>query len=91
MFTAEQAEAGRAAYQARCAGCHLPDMSGRNEASPLAGPNFMNAWRGRSTRELYEYISTTMPPGGATLGADIYLAITAYILQSNGAALARSR
>ena len=86
VFTAEQAEAGRAAYQARCAGCHLPDMSGRNEATPLAGANFMNAWRGRSTRELYEYISATMPPGGATLGADAYLSITAFILQSNGAA-----
>ena len=85
VFTAQQAEAGRAAYQARCAGCHLPDMSGRNEAAPLAGANFMNAWRGRSTRELYEYISATMPPGGATLGADDYLSITAFILQSNGA------
>ena len=85
VFTAQQADAGRAAYEARCAGCHLPDMSGRNEAAPLAGANFMNAWRGRSTRELYEYISATMPPGGATLGADVYLSITAFILQSNGA------
>ena len=85
VFTAEQAAAGRTAYQARCAGCHLPDMSGRNEAAPLAGANFMNAWRGRSTRELYEYISATMPPGGANLGADMYLSITAFILQSNGA------
>ena len=74
VFTAPQADAGRAAYQARCAGCHLPDMSGRNEAAPLAGANFMNAWRGRSTRELYEYISATMPPGGANLGAETYLA-----------------
>ena len=85
VFTAEQAAAGRQAYQSRCAGCHLPDMSGRNEAAPLAGANFMNAWRGRSTRELFEYISTTMPPGGATLPTDTYLSITAYILQSNGA------
>jgi alcohol dehydrogenase (cytochrome c) len=85
VFTAEQAEAGRAAYQARCAGCHLPDLSGRNEAAPLAGANFMNAWKGRRTRELYEYISATMPPGGATLGADVYLSITAFILHSNGA------
>ena len=45
VFTTEQAAAGRVAYQARCAACHLPDMSGRNEASPLAGPNFLNVWR----------------------------------------------
>ncbi len=84
-YTAGQAAAGRAAYQARCAACHLPDLRGRNEASPLAGPNFMNAWRDKSTRELYEYISATMPPGGANLGAETYLAVTAYLLQANGA------
>ena len=38
VFTAQQAAAGRAAYQASCASCHLPDLRGRNEASPLAGP-----------------------------------------------------
>ena len=47
--TADQAAAGRTAYLANCAGCHLPDMSGRNEASPLAGANFMNTWRERTT------------------------------------------
>jgi alcohol dehydrogenase (cytochrome c) len=85
VYTIEQAAAGRAAYQASCASCHLPDMSGRNEASPLAGPNFMNTWRDETTRDLFAYISTTMPPGAATLGADTYVAITAYLLQANGA------
>src|SRR5688572_14386999 len=70
VFTAAQATAGRDAYQARCASCHLPDLGGRNEASPLAGSAFMNVWRTRSTKELYDYIRTSMPPGGATLGAD---------------------
>ena len=85
VFTADQAAAGRTAYAANCAGCHLPDMSGRNEASPLAGANFMNTWRERTTRELYEYIAKTMPPGRATLPAETYLAITAHILETNGA------
>jgi len=86
VYTMEQAAAGRAVYATSCAGCHLPDMAGRNEASPLAGPNFMNAWRGQTTRDLFDYISKTMPPGGATLGTDAYLAVTAFILQANGAA-----
>jgi alcohol dehydrogenase (cytochrome c) len=86
VFTADQAAAGRTAYLANCAGCHLPDLSGRNEASPLAGANFMNTWRERTTRDLYDYISKTMPPGRANLSPDTYLAITAHILQSNGAA-----
>ncbi len=86
IFTAAQAGAGRDAYQARCASCHLPSLGGSNEAAQLAGPAFMTVWRARSTQELYDYIRTSMPPGGATLGADEYLAITAFILQANGAA-----
>jgi len=85
VFTAAQADAGRAAYQASCAGCHMPDLTGRNEAPPLAGANFMNTWRTRSTRDLFEYMSATMPPDAPSLAADQYLAITAFILQSNGA------
>ena len=49
VFTADQAAAGRAAYQANCASCHLPDLAGRNEAPQLAGNNFMNTWRTRTT------------------------------------------
>ena len=42
-ITAAQAAAGRDAYQARCASCHLPDLAGRNEAAPLVGRAFMAA------------------------------------------------
>jgi PQQ-dependent dehydrogenase (methanol/ethanol family) len=85
VFTPEQAGAGRAAYQANCSSCHLPDLAGRNEAPQLAGNNFMNAWRARSTRDLFEYIQSTMPPTGGNIGEAEYLAVTAYILQANGA------
>ena len=85
VFTAEQAAAGRQVYIANCAGCHMPDLAGRNEAPQLAGTNFLSAWRTRSTRDLFELIQSTMPPAGASLGPDQYLAVTAYILQANGA------
>jgi alcohol dehydrogenase (cytochrome c) len=85
VFTAAQAAAGRAAYQANCSSCHMPDLGGRNEAPPLAGSNFISAWGSRSTRDLFDYMSATMPPGGATLGPDDYAAIVAFVLQSNGA------
>src|SRR5256885_304809 len=85
-FTAEQAAGGRAVYAASCASCHLPDLAGRNEAPQLAGNNFMNTWRNRSTRDLFEFIQSTMPPTGESLSADQYLAVTAFILQANGAA-----
>jgi mono/diheme cytochrome c family protein len=61
-YTAIQAAAGLAAYQTNCAACHLPDLSGRNEAPPLAGGNFMNAWGSRTTSELIRYMQGSMPP-----------------------------
>jgi len=85
VFTADQAAAGRTAYQANCASCHLPDLAGRNEAPPLAGVNFLNTWRNRTARDLFEYMQSTMPPQAASLPSDQYLSIVAFILQSNGA------
>jgi alcohol dehydrogenase (cytochrome c) len=85
-YTAEQANAGRAAYQANCASCHLPDLKGSNEAPPLAGSNFVNTWRNRTTSDLFNRIRDTMPvinPG--SLGEQESANIVAYILQANGA------
>ena len=86
VFTAQQAALGRAAYQTTCAACHMPDLGGRNEAPQLAGSNFMNTWRTRSTRDLLEFTQSTMPPSGESLPVEQYLNIISYILQSNGAA-----
>ena len=83
-FTAAQASAGQQAYAASCATCHMPDLRGNNEAPALTGQDFMNTWRARQTRELVEYIQKGMPPAGPRLPTEQYLAITAYILQSNG-------
>ena len=84
-FTSAQAAAGRQAYDATCASCHRPDLGGLNEAPQLAGANFMNTWRARSTSDLAAYIQAAMPPSGPRLSPDQALAITAYILQANGA------
>jgi alcohol dehydrogenase (cytochrome c) len=86
VFTTEQAAAGRAAYQTTCATCHMADLGGRNEAPQLAGSNFMNTWRTRSTRDLLEFTQSTMPPSGESLPVEQYLNIISFILQSNGAA-----
>ena len=63
-YTAEQATAGKAAYEANCAACHGSDLMG---APPLAGEGFIGGWRTRTTRDMYGLIRTTMPadnPGG---------------------------
>jgi len=85
VFTAEQASAGKSAYSKACASCHLPDLAGNNDAPPLAGATFLSSWGARSTKELFDYMSATMPPNGGVLDPDAYLTIAAYVLQSNGA------
>ena len=85
VYTAAQAAAGQASYQANCASCHQPTLVGQNEAPPLAGANFMTTWRGRTTKDLIEYMAATMPPGRPSLAEDEYVNIGAFILQYNGA------
>lgn len=83
-YTQEQAAAGRAAYQTYCASCHGADLNGR-EGPQLAGGNFTSQWGDRTAGELFGYLQSTMPPGGATLPRDSYLNLTAFILDANGA------
>ncbi len=85
-FTAVQANSGRAAYQQNCAPCHLPDLRGSNEAPPLAGGNFVNTWRSRTTADLVNRIHNTMPANNpGSVGEQDVIDIVAFILQQNGA------
>ena len=86
VYTASQAENGRAAYTRSCAICHRTDFQGNFEAPPLVGTNFLNYWRDRTPRELFEQIRGSMPPDQpGRLGDPAYLDIVAYLLQANGA------
>ncbi len=83
-YTQEQAAAGRTLYQTNCASCHSADLSGR-EGPQLAGANFLAQWGDRTAGELINFISLTMPPGGAALPGDSYLNLAAFLLDANGA------
>src|SRR5688572_17787303 len=85
VFTARQAAAGKTAYAKNCASCHMPDLSGNSEIPALAGAAFKEMWGTRSTKELFDYLSAAMPYGAPSLTLDEYRAITAYMLQVNGA------
>lgn len=85
VFTTEQAAAGKLAFGKACAGCHMADLSGHDDAPPLAGAPFESSWRTRTTKDLLDYMSTAMPPGGSSLTMEDYAAIVAYVLQVNGA------
>jgi len=83
VFTAEQAERGRAAYVTNCAACHRPDLSG-GEGRQLVGRTFWESWGEDRLSSLFEMISTKMPgnrPGA--LSESTYLDITAFILERN--------
>jgi hypothetical protein len=115
VFTAAQAEAGRAAAMNTCAKCHTPSLEGRvgnpgenpplsslsaefqkfvsnpargqnaGKVPPLFGPVFMSHWEAKTTKELSTSVCGTA--GAFFPGTDerTGLAITAYILQLNGA------
>ena len=85
VFTTEQAAAGKAEFLKTCAACHMPDLSGNNEVPQLAGVSFRTAWSDRTTKDLLDYMSANMPPGGSSLTAETYVSIAAFVLESNGA------
>jgi len=87
VFSFTQVNRGRVLYQQKCASCHLPDLRGGVEAPPLAGGTFLNAWRKRTTSDLFKVILETMPASNpGSLGNQDSLSLIAFILTSNGAA-----
>ncbi|HEX5111079.1 MAG TPA: PQQ-binding-like beta-propeller repeat protein [Vicinamibacterales bacterium] len=84
-FTAEQATAGRAAYEQQCASCHGANQRQLPEAL-LAGREFTAKWGSRPASELIAYMRTAMPPASpGSLPEAAYVNIAAYLLQVNGA------
>ena len=85
-YTAQQADAGRTAYQTNCSGCHAADLSGIGNALPLSGLPFTSSWGNRTIADLVGFMEGAMPPNNpGGLGEQNYLNIAAFILQSNGA------
>jgi alcohol dehydrogenase (cytochrome c) len=85
-YTAAQATAGRATYQANCSGCHGADLTGLNSASALAGGLFMSSWGDRTPSDLVTFLEGAMPPGNpGSLGEQAYVNVMAFILDFNGA------
>src|ERR1700684_2058874 len=61
VYTPAQANAGRSAYESRCAVCHGSHFKGSNEAPALAGANFMDPWRELKVSDLFNRIRNAMP------------------------------
>ena len=84
VFTADQAAAGKALFDGKCATCHGADLTGAEMAPPLAGPVFLGNWAGLSAGDLFTRIHTTMPQNdpGSLSNAEAAQAL-AYILSFN--------
>jgi hypothetical protein len=83
VYTASQAERGKAAYAASCASCHRADLTGFS-GPPLKDDLFMDRWREFNVEVVFNLIRNTMPANSpGTLSEDKYLDILAYILQAN--------
>lgn len=85
-YTQAQAATGAQVYETACAACHLSGLQGSSEAPELAGPNFRNQWGDRPVGDLLMYARRTMPPAApGSISDEEYVAVVAYLMQSNGA------
>ena len=84
VYSAAQAERGKAAFLAgRCGGCHLVDLSG-DRGPALKGEAFVSHWEGTTVNNLFAKIRDTMPPNAPNeTTADAKIDIVAYLLASN--------
>ena len=77
LFTSDQADRGGDVFEQVCAECHT--------TSEFRGRSFQADWGRRSVYSFYRTVRSTMPddnPGG--LADQVYLDVTAYILDMNG-------
>ena len=83
VYTATQADRGKAAYARHCSRCHGEDPA--NSRNPLSGDRFAEHWESRTLADLFHRIRDTMPPGEAsTVRAVDKLDALAYLLRQNG-------
>ena len=79
-----QANRGALAYEARCSGCHGPDLAG-GWGPPLAGDLFYQGWKGRTASALFTYTQRNMPQGlEGGLSEQEYVDIVTHMLKGHG-------
>jgi cytochrome c5 len=84
VYSSEQAEQGKKLFESNCSTCHRLDLSG-DRGPALVGDRFFTSWQSGSLNRLFSKIKETMPPnrGTSSLSEDNFLAIVAFILESN--------
>ncbi|MCS7024948.1 MAG: PQQ-dependent sugar dehydrogenase [Bryobacteraceae bacterium] len=90
-FSAQQAQAGKTAYNASCAVCHGSTMTNGTFGTPLAGEYFRKKWSGRNVHALFQKAKTMPPAAPASLSDETYVNILAYIFEVNGFKAGKTR
>jgi cytochrome c len=84
VYTAQQATRGEALYQAQCSACHGEQLRG-NDAPGLTGPEFFSNWDGRTVKDLFDKIKTSMPQGSeGSLTGNQTADVIAFVLSRAG-------
>jgi mono/diheme cytochrome c family protein len=83
-FTEAQAIHGQEIYYTYCVLCHGDDMSGRDQAPPLAGPQFADIWEGESLWSLVNRLDTMPPDRPGILSREETVDLLTYLLWFNG-------
>jgi len=86
VFTAEQADRGRAAYRRACQDCHGFNLNdGEFGGAPLNGQYFARHWGDGSVAALYGFMAAKMPPDRpGKLNPQTYADLVAFLLTRNG-------
>jgi quinoprotein glucose dehydrogenase len=83
VYTAAQAERGKALYVSHCSRCHGDDLR-KSQSYPLAGEGFIDHWEASTLERLFNQIRQ-MPPGApAAVDDGGKRDVMAYLLQQNG-------
>lgn len=83
VYTDDQAMAGEKIYYARCSSCHGDELGGIERAPALAGAPFLDTWRGRNLRRLFDRLDEMPPTEPKSLSPADAVAVMAFLLRSS--------
>src|SRR3982751_129485 len=84
IYTAAQAERGKAVYAMTCAGCHGEKAEGGASGPTLSGPDFTNGYKDGSAAARLSKITQDMPSNApGSLEPQQYADVFAYVLSVN--------
>jgi len=84
IYTAAQAERGKAVFAMNCAGCHGDKAEGGTAGPTLSGPDFTNGYKDGTAGALLNKISQDMPSSApGSLEPQQYADVFAFVLSIN--------